>query len=1254
LRPVTRKRAIWRWLLWSAGIGLILVGLMVVSLPLWFPWVARPVLKPLGFGFATYRATSLTTFEMRDVRGVIGGVEIEAGHVEAWLPTRWVWHRIAGSEPNQLEAAVHDWEVRIRRSEEPREPGTSRVDTTFQVMDTVERILAEVRFWVPLADLGPGVVDVHGNRLEVEEAFWEDGRFTGTIRVPWFDGANRLTADVTARRRAIMKVDSEGLGLGVKVDLVRETAAWKTEGVMVWEENQVPITARFIDDGWLPDTVQLGSDQFRVPSERIGLRGFQDITGRFNWSWEGARFALEVEAEAVPETEQVSLLRSPLTMTLRGQGDLLSGTIDSLRVKSPWWWLELADWVELDWWSGRWLLEPVGVDVEIELGAMPIPGLHGLVGGRMELREGRGAWPEIDFELGGNHLVAWDVEVERSVVIGQGRWPQLEVQTLDLLFKDDSRIRGDATIDLAAGWVESGNWRYEGEGMRRFLPEGLTYSTVEAGGQVSGALNRLTHQGTVEAHGVSVPGLQAAGMRLNWMGQGMTVPSVELLWNAGQSQVALDGRVEVVESEPVRVVARIDEVTLTQGEQTRYRLAEPIDLEWRQAEPVVDTTGEGEIDWHLALGASRWTGPNRLVAIQGELDWPRRGHVEARVTGLVLADFLDLVPWPDRKVELQQMELIAGWNNSPVTVELSWNGSALGPEDVALALRGRIHGDGTGVRIEELTATTVLAPMLTVEGRMPVYLLPGAAKGWVQFDAERPVEVRATTDATGLITLPIGAAGQIHLSDPTVELELRGTMDQPVGHVRAELSRAEWRSGAGALAAPVLDRVVIDAVVRPEQVRLDRFDVEVDGQPVQVVGTWPLGGAAWKELVEEGRLPRWQKASGEVRIVDARLAPFARYLPEMLSPQGRLDLNITVRPGARVDGELTIVNAATRPMGPLTPIRDIEVRVRFDERLAIIERFGGQIGGQPVGVTGRVELTETGLPAFDLEVTGRNVPVVRRPGFLLRSDLDVQLVSVPDQPPRLSGSIRLRDGLFLQDIAALVTGRLERPPVRPPYFSVTNAPFADWRLDLQVTGDQFLRVRVPIFIGTISANGRLRGTMRDPVVTGDARIHSGRVIFPFGTLPVDQGYATLSERDPRGPVLAVVATGRNFRYHVRLEVEGTAEEPLIQFSSTPPLTSEEILLMLTAGELPQREIVYSTGARAGRLATYLGREMVTRFVGDETAEERIIINTGENIAEDGKTTYSIEYRLHPRWSVIGEYDRFNALNAGVKWRVYTR
>jgi translocation and assembly module TamB len=71
----------------------------------------------------------------------------------------------------------------------------------------------------------------------------------------------------------------------------------------------------------------------------------------------------------------------------------------------------------------------------------------------------------------------------------------------------------------------------------------------------------------------------------------------------------------------------------------------------------------------------------------------------------------------------------------------------------------------------------------------------------------------------------------------------------------------------------------------------------------------------------------------------------------------------------------------------------------------------------------------------------------------------------------------------------------------------------------------------------------------------------------------------------------------------------------VTLSSTPPLTSEQILLMLTAGELPQTDSCVLERARAGRLATFAGKDLISRFVGNE-AEERLIIRTGESISQE--------------------------------------
>jgi translocation and assembly module TamB len=273
---------------------------------------------------------------------------------------------------------------------------------------------------------------------------------------------------------------------------------------------------------------------------------------------------------------------------------------------------------------------------------------------------------------------------------------------------------------------------------------------------------------------------------------------------------------------------------------------------------------------------------------------------------------------------------------------------------------------------------------------------------------------------------------------------------------------------------------------------------------------------------------------------------------------------------------------------------------------------------------------------------------------MLRGDFDLRLRGDSNQPPVLSGGVKLHDGLYVKHASALVLSGPKRPELRPPYFSVTNEPLADWRLDVTVSGDRFLRARTPIFTGQLSTALKLSGTLGAPVLTGDVRVNSGRFVFPFGALNVDQGHASLRGNDPRGPELLVAASGRNYRYDTRMEVNGPADGAQVTFSSTPPLTSEQILLMLTAGELPSTDYTFSSAARAGRLATFLGKDLLNRLLGSDRAEERLILRTGESISEEGRLTYSVEYKLTDRWSLIGEYDEYNAFNADLKWRILTR
>src|SRR6185503_1390753 len=107
-------------------------------------------------------------------------------------------------------------------------------------------------------------------------------------------------------------------------------------------------------------------------------------------------------------------------------------------------------------------------------------------------------------------------------------------------------------------------------------------------------------------------------------------------------------------------------------------------------------------------------------------------------------------------------------------------------------------------------------------------------------------------------------------------------------------------------------------------------------------------------------------------------------------------------------------------------------------------------------------------------------------------------------------------------------------------------------------------------------------------------------------------------------------------------------------SSTPALEAEDVLLMVMTGQPPANDAATtsSAGQRLAVLGAYLGKGIFDDL--GYGGENRLEISTAEQVSLQGRETYDFEYKLSKRWSLTGEYDRFDSYNAGLKWRVYTQ
>jgi translocation and assembly module TamB len=418
----------------------------------------------------------------------------------------------------------------------------------------------------------------------------------------------------------------------------------------------------------------------------------------------------------------------------------------------------------------------------------------------------------------------------------------------------------------------------------------------------------------------------------------------------------------------------------------------------------------------------------------------------------------------------------------------------------------------------------------------------------------------------------------------------------------------------------------------------------------------------WSRVFKEPLAFARGGADLELEIPDADLAAFARFLPSVLAPKGRLHLDASYRRG-EVTGNLRLTGAATRPLGPLGVVQEVEADIGLAGDALELRSVKALSGGEEVRLTGTVALpmlrlppsapAEEREPRFNVALKGNNLPFVRRTGLLVRGDLDLQLNTTERGGERVTGKVRLRDSLFLQDVRGFLPSGASSRARRPPYFSVENAPLNRWRLDVNVEGEQFMRLRTTVFNGVASARFHLGGTLEEPIAIGEVVIDEGRIRLPFAGFDVREGRVSLTREQPYEPQLFVVGETRRLGYDLRMEVTGTASAPVLAFSSSPPLEHGQVLLMVMAGEAPKSEVTYTGQQRATQLGRYLGQSLLASFGGSENGD-RLTITSGEKVSELGRETIEVEYQFNDRWSLTGEYDEFDDYNAGVKWRVYSR
>jgi translocation and assembly module TamB len=639
----------------------------------------------------------------------------------------------------------------------------------------------------------------------------------------------------------------------------------------------------------------------------------------------------------------------------------------------------------------------------------------------------------------------------------------------------------------------------------------------------------------------------------------------------------------------------------------------------------------------------------KLLVQAGWTNSPMAGELELAATGHVpeSAGF-------EKVFDFLSSESITNTQTSPPRRDGSTNHPVANPE---FSINLKLSADQNGLAVSNLVITCEGAPLASLHGFLPLTLRPDSATNLLRLDRQAALACEANVQPEGPFWEGIAAWTGVGFRKPQLDLSLSGSWQDPHGRLDLEAEQIQFARMAG-ITLPSFEALRVSVQVDSEQARLTEGRLRIQGQPLSLTAQVPLGPDFWSGMPSKSR-PDWRQATAHLTMTNVDLAAFQPLYRELLTPQGNLDVDVSLQPGMDLEGTAVLERARTRPLGELGPIRDIGATLRFTTQEVRLESATASVGRAPVQLAGRAELKGFNwlhgtLPPFELSLRGTNVLLQREPESIIRADLDVAVLKTNGAAPLISGAVHLRDSYYLRDLSALVPGKIASPDRRPPYFNITDPAVADWRLALNVEGTRFMRIRGPLFNGEVSTTLKVQGTLGDPLALGDGKVDSGYIRLPFATFQVQQGLVTLSSKDPYRPELLVTAASKQYGYDIRMEITGPADAPVVQFTSTPPLSSEQILLMVTAGEMPQATFSLTTQQRAQTVALFFGKDLLSKLGLGDQSQERLEVTSGEEISDQGRPTYNVEYKLSDRWSVVGAYDRFGDFNAGFKWLLYSK
>jgi autotransporter translocation and assembly factor TamB len=404
---------------------------------------------------------------------------------------------------------------------------------------------------------------------------------------------------------------------------------------------------------------------------------------------------------------------------------------------------------------------------------------------------------------------------------------------------------------------------------------------------------------------------------------------------------------------------------------------------------------------------------------------------------------------------------------------------------------------------------------------------------------------------------------------------------------------------------------------------------------------------------------------GNLNVED--LSWLAAENPSLRRVAGRLAADVTMKGAVSdpaIDAVVRLTDGELRPDMDVPSLQALNLNAVVTPAGARLQTFTGELGGAPFQITGSVMRNSDSGATSDLRLQGENLLFFRSEGLKVRADTDLT-VKGPLKRLKVAGEVAITDGRLVKYFDLLGTLKGSSKPktdIGLQLFSIRQPPLSDMIFDVRLTSKNPFTIRNNLAKGAVRPELKLIGTGKLPVLAGEVYLDPTRISLPAGSLFFESGVIRFDPNRPDRPTLDLVGTSRMLGYDITMLVEGPYDEPVVTLSSVPPLSNQELLLLLITGQQPNTADDSQASQRQNmNVAVFLGRDLIARWFGSDSVEasesiiDRFDVHIGRAVTRSGEETIEAQFRIAEgvlrdgdKLYLTGEKDIWDFYNAGLK------